>query len=486
MADERPGRPAGWWRRRSIRLRTTALAVAVVGVALLAGAVALVAMLREALTDGVERSARQQAESSAEVVAAGGTPGLLDDDDDDAVAQVLDGDGRVIAASEALVDDADADEDEPDAEDAAEASAAREPLAPGLAPGGDGDGGETVELPGDGEDYLAVVAEVPDPPSAGRFAGARTVLVASTLKTVEESVEVVVGLLVVGLPVLLLVVAATTWRVVGRALAPVDAIRATAESVSSADLGRRVPEPAGRDEVSRLAATMNRMLDRLERSQSRQRRFVADASHELRSPLATIRQHAEVARAHPSRTTPDVLAGTVLAEGERLQRLVEDMLLLARADEHGLGLRRRPVDVDDVVLDEARRLRATTELDVDATGVSAGAVDGDADALVRVVRNVADNAARHAAGRVALALAERDGTVELAVEDDGPGVPTAERERVLERFVRLDDARARDGGGSGLGLAIVSELVAAHGGTLAIGESRWGGARVVITLPARS
>jgi signal transduction histidine kinase len=483
-APARPrGRPAGWWRRRSVRLRTTALAVAVVGVTLLAGAVALVAMLQEALTDSVERSARQQAEAAAEVVAAGGTPGLLDDDDDDTVAQVLDGDGGVIAASEALVDgDTDGDEGEADPEDAAEAAAARESLAPGLAPGED----ETVDLPGDEEEYQAVVAEVPDPPATGRFADARTILVASTLETAEESVGVVVGLLVVGLPVLLLIVAATTWRVVGRALAPVDAIRATAEAVSAADLGRRVPEPAGQDEVARLATTMNRMLERLERAQARQRRFVADASHELRSPLATIRQHSEVARAHPSRTTPDALAGTVLAEGGRLQRLVEDMLLLARADEHGLGLRRRPVDVDDVVLDEARRLRATTELDVDATGVSAGAVDGDADALARVVRNVADNAARHAAGRIALALAERDGTVELVVEDDGPGVPRAERERVFERFVRLDDARARDGGGSGLGLAIVSELVAAHGGTVAIGESRWGGARVAITLPARS
>jgi signal transduction histidine kinase len=466
------GRPAGWWRRRSIRLRTTALAVVVVGVTLLAGAVALVAMLQEALADSVERSAGQQAEAAAEVVAAGGTPGLLDDDDDDTVAQVLDGDDRVLAASDALV-----------AEGGGEGErAAHRPLAPGLAPGDD----TTVELPGEDEQYLAVVAEVPEAPATGRFADARTVLVASTLETAEESVGVVSSLLVVGLPVLLLVVAATTWRVVGRALAPVDAIRATAESVSFADLGRRVPEPASRDEVARLAATMNRMLERLERAQSRQRRFVADASHELRSPLATIRQHAEVARAHPSRTTPDALAGTVLAEGERLQRLVEDMLLLARADEHGLGLRRRPVDVDDVVLDEARRLRVTTELDVDATGVSAGAVDGDADALARVVRNVADNAARHADGRVALALAERDGTVTLAVEDDGPGVPPGERERVFERFVRLDDARARDGGGSGLGLAIVAELVAAHGGTVAIGESRWGGARVEVTLPARA
>jgi signal transduction histidine kinase len=439
----------------SVRVRTTAIALLVVAVALAVGGVALVLGLRAALTSGVERSVRQQVDAAAEVLAGGGEPGVLRRDDDDTVAQLLDADGRVVAASPAV--------------------AGAGPLAADLAPGRAG----TVDVPDDGEDFLAVTARADTPD------GPRTVVVASSLEPAGESAGVVAGLLVVGLPVLLLVVGTTTWRVVGRALAPVEAIRATADAVSAADLGVRVPPPVSHDEVARLAATMNRMLDRLERAQARQRRFVADASHELRSPVAAIRQHAEVAVGYPDRTTPDALGGTVLAEALRMQRLVDDLLVLARADERELGPHRRPVDLDDIVLAEARRLRTTTGLRVDAAAVSAGAVDGDPDALGRVVRNLVDNAARHAAGRVSLSLAEDGGTVTLAVEDDGPGVPPAERERVFERFVRLDDARARDGGGSGLGLAIVAELVAAHGGTVALGDAALGGARAEVRLPAR-
>jgi len=223
----------------------------------------------------------------------------------------------------------------------------------------------------------------------------------------------------------------------------------------------------------------------LEEAQRRQRRLVSGASHELRSPVAGVRQHAEVALQHPDRTDGHRFAETVLAQSIRLQRLIDDLLLLARADADGLAVRRRPVDLDDLVLDEVRRLRSTTDLEVDASGVSAGGVEGDAGALARVVRNVVDNAARHAAGRVRLSLAEAGGAVVLAVEDDGPGIPEAERARVFERFVRLDDARARDDGGSGLGLAIVAEVVAAHGGTVAVGDAGLGGARVEVRLPAR-
>jgi len=293
----------------------------------------------------------------------------------------------------------------------------------------------------------------------------------------------VAWLLALGLPLLLTVVAFTSYRVVGRALAPVEAIRTTVEGVSAADLSGRVPVPVTDDEVARLSETMNHMLDRLEQAQSRQRRFVADASHELRSPVATIRQHAEVAREHPRRMPRQVLADTVLAEALRLQGLVDDLLLLARTDEHTVALRRRPLDLDDIVLDEVRRLDTMTSLQVDATGVSAAAVDGDPNALRRVVRNLLDNASRHAAGRVGVALGEHAGRVKFVVEDDGPGVSPEERARVFERFVRLDDARARDAGGSGLGLAIVAELVAAHDGAVTIGEAAIGGARIEVTLP---
>jgi signal transduction histidine kinase len=313
--------------------------------------------------------------------------------------------------------------------------------------------------------------------------GQRTVLVARSTEAVGEAVAAVSGLLAVGLPLLLAVVAVTTWVVVGRALAPVEAMRAEVDEISAAALHRRVPDPPADDEIGRLARTMNRMLGRLEQAQVRQRRLVADASHELRSPVATIRQHAEVALAHPGRASAAELAATVLAEDLRLQRLTEDLLLLTRADEQSLALRRRPVDLDDLVFEEAGRLRDATGLRVDTTAVSAGRVAGDAAGLRRVLRNLGDNASRHARERVALSVAERDATVVLAVDDDGPGIPDADRERVFERFVRLDGARARDDGGSGLGLAIVAELVAAHGGTVVAAAGPLGGARVEVTLP---
>jgi signal transduction histidine kinase len=336
---------------------------------------------------------------------------------------------------------------------------------------------EVVTVPIDDTPFLATARSARTP------TGQLSVVVARTIDTVADSTHAVARILAVGLPMLLLLVAAITWKVVGRALAPVEAIRAEVDEISAAQLHRRVPIPAGDDEISRLARTMNRMLGRLEQAQSRQHRFVSDASHELRSPVATIRQHAEVALAHPGTTSTAELAETVLAEDLRVQRLVEDLLLLARADEHGLNLNRRPLDLDDIVFDEARRLRERTELRVETVAVSAGRVDGDAAGLRRVLRNLGENASRHARSRVAFALAAENGNLLLAVDDDGPGIPQSERAVVLERFVRLDDARARDAGGSGLGLAIVSQVVEAHGGRVTIADSPLGGARVEVRLP---
>ena len=247
---------------------------------------------------------------------------------------------------------------------------------------------------------------------------------------------------------------------------------------------RRVPVPPARDEVARSAETMNRMLDRLHEGHESQRRLVSDASHELRSPLASIRQHAEVARTHEDRFSVGELSGVVLADSLRMQKLVDDLLLLARADERSPRLRRRPVDLDDVVFEEARRLRDETDLRIDTSAVSAGRVSGDGTALRRIVRNLGDNAARHARTTVAFRLEERRGRAVLHVDDDGGGIAAAERERVFERFVRLDEGRTRDAGGAGLGLAIVAELVAAHGGAVTVDDSPIGGARVTIALPA--
>jgi signal transduction histidine kinase len=434
-------------------VRTTVAATVVVGVAMAVGAVTLVAAVRGTLIREVRASAQLRGADVAAVLEAGSRPGdLAVGDPEDLLIQVLDAGGRVVASSP---------------------NVAGAPPVARLRPGESAN----VNVPIDNDDFLAVATAANTP--TGRL----TVVVARAVDVVGESTRIVSIMLAVGLPVLLLLVAATTWRVVGQALAPVEAIRNEVDEISAAELHRRVPDPPGGDEITRLAQTMNRMLGRLERSSARQRRFIADASHELRSPVASIRQHTEVALAHPDRTTLAELAATVLAEDLRVQRLVEDLLLLARADEH-TPQPRRPVDLDDLVFEEASRLREATSLRVDTTAVSAGRIDGDAAGLRRVLRNLGDNAAHHAHGRIVFALGQENGAVVLTVDDDGPGIPEADRARVLERFVRLDDARARDAGGSGLGLAIVAELVGAHDGELGIAGSPLGGARVQIRLAA--
>ena len=319
--------------------------------------------------------------------------------------------------------------------------------------------------------FLAVAVAAATP------SGNSKVIVGKTLEPVDETVRAVTALLLGGIPLLLLVVGSVSMRVVGRSLAPVEAIRDEVEKISSRDLHRRVPQPSGGDEISRLATTMNGMLARLENSQARQRRFVSDASHELRSPVATIRQHAEVALAHPETSKLEELADIVLLENARLQRLVEDLLLLSHVDEGTLQLRTQAVDVDDLVFEEAKRLRATTVLRVRTSRVSAGRVSGDREQLNRLIRNLSNNAARHARGTVEFSLRDGDGAVVLTVDDDGRGVAPSERERVFERFVRLEEGRDRESGGTGLGLAIVAEIATAHEAGIAVADSPMGGAR---------
>jgi signal transduction histidine kinase len=312
------------------------------------------------------------------------------------------------------------------------------------------------------------------------------IVVTRSLEVVRESSQVVIGLLVIGIPLLLGVVGIVTWRVVGHSLAPVEAIRSEVETISMEELHRRVPAPGSKDEIARLAVTMNQMLKRLEEGQARQRRFVSDASHELRSPVASIRQHSEVVLAHPNNASAQDLARVVLAEDLRMQRLVEDLLLLARMDEHKSDARRDVLDLDDVVFEEVYRVRQVSDKSIDTTRVSAGRVRGDRKQLSRLTGNILDNAVRHARNAVAVALGEENGEVIFRVDDDGAGVPAAEQERIFERFVRLQEARDRDSGGAGLGLAIVAEVASVHGGTARIRESRLGGASFEIRLPRAS
>lgn len=440
----------------TVRVRTTAGATVVVGLALFVGALVLVAVLRRNLVENVETAARLRAADVVVLLEAGTTPDEVAVDGEEAsLVQVVDSIGRVVAASGNI------EGEDPIAQ-----------LRPGSA--------RTLDrLPIDDDGPYRVVA------GAARTARGRfTVLVARSLEPAEETAAAVVALLAGGLPVLVLLVGATTWVVTGRALRPVEAIRREVTAITSAQLGRRVPEPSGDDEVARLARTMNEMLARLESSRDRQRRFVSDAGHELRSPIATIRHELETLLARPDGVDIVVIATGLLAEDLRMQGLVEDLLVLARSDEGTLSQNRRAVDVDDLVLAEAARLRGRGLVAVDASGVSAGQVLGDRAQLGRVVRNLVDNAERHATSAVALSVVDSDGRVLFAVADDGPGIPAADRARVFERFTRLDDARARGTGGYGLGLAIVRDVVAAHGGTATIQESATGGTCVEVELPA--
>lgn len=298
--------------------------------------------------------------------------------------------------------------------------------------------------------------------------------VKADLETFERVIWAVV-------PVLIALLGLSTWLVVGRALRPVEAIRARVARIGAGDLHQRVPDPGTGDEVGRLAGTMNAMLDRLQRSSDRQRRFVSDASHELRSPLASQRTQLEVALAHPGRADWPAVASGVLEEGGRMERLVDDLLALTRADEGAVLAHPEELDLGEIVAAEAERVEGPA---VDVSGVGRAPVRGDAPSLGRAVRNLLDNARRHAAGRIVLQVARQGGEVLVVVEDDGAGIPEADREQVFERFARLEEARDRDAGGTGLGLAVVREIVQAHGGTVVAEESALGGARLVVRLPA--
>ena len=432
----------------SVRIRTTAAVVAVTGLAALLGAWALVASLGSSLTEGVVSAAETRAEELADALGGDTQPRQLRlPEEDDRFVHVLDGSGSVVTASE----------DAP----------SRPPAVPG-------DDSLTDVVAGDDDERYVVVAERSD---------SMTVVVSQEASIVTDSQEALRGNMYIAVPAVVLGIGAATWFLVGRALAPVEAIRVEVDRITADRLGSRVPQPASRDEVGELARTMNQMLERLEAAQARQQQLVSDASHELRSPAAVIRQRAEVALSHPGRTTTDELARVTLAEGRRIEQLVEQLLWLARIDEGSSGLRLRLLDLDDVVLEEVNRVRAINTLTVDTSRLSGGRVRGDALMMRRVAANLLDNAIAHATTVVAVALFERDEDVVLRVDDDGPGIPVADRERVLERFVRLDEARTRARGGTGLGLAIVHEIVAAHGGSLRIDTSKSGGARFDVVLP---
>jgi signal transduction histidine kinase len=327
----------------------------------------------------------------------------------------------------------------------------------------------------DGDFRVAVLsAETADGPVA--------VYVGRGIKNVNHDVFVAAVMLGVGLPSLVALVGTTTWFLVGRALKPVESIRQEVADITGSDLHRRVPQPATRDEIARLASTMNAMLDRLEAATDRQRRFVDDASHELRSPLAVLRGELEIALNHAEKADWRAVATRMLGDVSRQERLVHDLLFMARA-EHGTRAPDVLVDLDGVVFDEVERVRIRSAAVIDVTGVSAAPVRGRAEDLARVVANLLDNAVLHASRRVQVTVGLNGSSAELVVQDDGPGIPIHLRDQIFERFARIDEGRSRHRGGTGLGLAIASDIVKAHGGTITV-EDAAAGARLVVRLPA--
>ncbi len=306
---------------------------------------------------------------------------------------------------------------------------------------------------------------------------------AGPLGAVDNSVRTLANTLWWTGPALVVLIGIVAWAVTGRALRPVELIRSEVTEITHSSLDQRVSEPRARDEVGRLARTMNEMLDRLQSSSARQRQFVSDASHELRSPVAAIRATGEVALAHPDAADWPVVVRRMLVEDGRMEQIVAELLDLAREGESELP--NNPVDLDDIALEEVTRARRDGRT-ILTEGVSAGRVRGSRELLTRVVRNLLDNAVRHAATTVRVTL-RADADVTLVVEDDGPGIAAPDREQVFERFARLDEGRARDAGGLGLGLAMVRTITERHGGTVEITDPidpDFPGVRIMVTLPA--
>ncbi|MGW0994306.1 HAMP domain-containing sensor histidine kinase [Streptomyces sp. NPDC002523] len=448
------------WARRSLRLRLTAAAALVIAAGLASAAVLLVVWLHASLIRGLDTTALQR----AEVVAADATTIQADTeipatDHGEVAVQIVDRKGAVIASSGNL--------------------RGRPRAFSFLASRSNTPHAHTVhDIPiGDNGTWRAV--GVP----AGSAGHPSTVYVAVPTQGVDQGLARLTVGLAAGTPAVVALLTAVVWQLTGRALRPVEAMRAQTAEITASDLGRRLDVPPTADALARLARTLNDLLERLDTATRRQRRFIADAAHELRSPLSVLHTRLDVAARHARTPEAQALAESLLHESDRLTRLVDDLLQLARLDDRP-RIRTRPVDLDEIVFTEVREARLGARVPIDQHAVGAARVQGNADALARAVRNLLDNAVRHARSRVTVSLGTEGGTTRLVVADDGPGIPDADRERVFERFTRLDDARSRDTGGSGLGLAIVRDVVAAHHGRTLI-EDNSPGARLVILIPAR-
>ncbi|MFJ2263350.1 ATP-binding protein [Streptomyces sp. NPDC087844] len=473
-------------RMRSVRARATLAATLVVAVALVAAGAAVLLALRSSLVDQADTQADSVARNAASALSNGFAYNDLDlPDGDENPVEVLDRKGKAVAVGEdvesmsvsasdsarlnSIANDDAGDKDEGVADE-------EDPLGAGDIADETwyGEGSATVE--GETDDYRFAGVDV-----VTKGGVPLTVYAGAPLSGEQDAVGTALTTMLIGLPLLLVTVSGVTYAVTRRALRPVEGIRAEMAAITaSEDLSRRVPEPATHDEIARLARTTNETLAALEASVERQRAFVADASHELRSPIASLRTQLEVGAAHP-----DLLdvAGAV-EDTVRLQKLAADLLLLARLDAG-----ERPADTRFdlaafVRAEAGQRVGDRVEVSVDA---DAAEVSGSRGQLTRVLGNLLDNAQRHTRSSVAVTVRRAGEWAVLGVADDGTGVPAAEHERVFERFVRLDEARTRDDGGAGLGLSIARDVAVRHGGSLTVRDAPTGGALFELRLPlARS
>lgn len=435
---------------RTLRGRVTVITSLFVAMSLVVGAVAIVLIQRASLMSTTDELLVARVAS----IGGGVLPESELDRNEQSFFQVLDASGTVIDASPNLVGD-----------------------PPVTGPGEIGFSTRT-DVPVDDDRFRVLTTEI-----AERF-----VVVGENIEDVFESSEATVIALGITIPILVGVLGGLMWWTTGRVLAPVEEMRRDVESIGATNLATRLTVTSN-DEIGRLGATMNNMLARLDRSAQRQRQFVGDASHELRSPLTRMRSGLDLARA--GHTPVEEAVEAAIAETEKMERLVDHMLFLARSDERAQGSATtgttpiRRIDLDEIVLSETERLNNRDRVSVDRSAVSGAQVFGDGLQLARAIRNLLDNAERYADREVAISLIEDAGWARLTVSDDGPGVPDDQGEAIFERFTRADESRSADTGGAGLGLAIVREIVERHQGTVRILGSETG-ARFEIRIPSAS
>ncbi len=445
-------------RNQGVRMRSTIVATCVVAIAMIVGAVIMLFMLHRYQDREMYKSTGTRSYDIAHQIDQGGLPSvdpeLLSPTTGIDIIQIIDNNGVVVASSP---------------------GATQEPIS-SVTPGWwNTQQVDKIEIAGRSGTYCGQV-------TGAQYDGiGYNVIAVVSTQAYLSGLLGTAAILAIEFPVVILIAGAAIYFFVGRALAPVTRITKQVSAITSSDLSRRVPVPSTDDEVTTLAVTMNTMLDRLEQSRNSQLEFVGDASHELRSPLTTLVGILDLADDTDSAIDVETVRTILLPEALRMNSMVADLLLLARADERGIPLTVDEVDLDDIVGAEIQRLRSLGLAKVIAD-VRPIRVIGDSDKLLRAIRNLTDNAAHYAASTITLKMNTNLSTATIEVMDDGPGVAEDVREKIFDRFYRHDPDRGRHQVGSGLGLPIAMEIARAHGGSITVTDAPGGGARFTMTI----